>query len=88
MKNKDAIEEIKTRLNNTTNGDWFYNGLPYDVGNNDPMIVTNNGTYIAQTVYDGQSNTEEHNINADTIFIANAKNDIEYLLQLVEDLTD
>lgn len=77
------ILEIKERLKNATPGEWTAWGIPYN-GINDPNISTKDGVYIAQTVYDMQSGTQEHNIDADTVFIAHAKQDIEYLLKKIE----
>lgn len=78
----DRIKDIQRRLNATTKGKWIVRNVPYDECN-DPYIETEDGTYIAQTTYDMQSKTENHNINADTEFIAHAKEDIEYLLKLI-----
>lgn len=83
----DKIKEIRTRLDSITEGEWIAHNIPYDAENSDddPYIETEEGIYIAQTVYDQQSSTQKHNINADTVFIANAKNDIEFLLNLIQD---
>jgi hypothetical protein len=61
-----------------TKGPWIARGLPYN-GFDDPVITTQDGTYIAQTVYDMQSNTQEHNINDDTLLIATAPDMYEAL---------
>lgn len=78
------IKEIEDRLNKTTSGKWIAKDIPYD-GHEDPCIVTEKGTYIAQTVYDMQSITEKHNVDEDTLFIAHAKDDIKFLLNLIKD---
>lgn len=81
------IKEIEERLSNTTSGIWRATGIPYDCEsdeNDDPCIVTDDNIYIAQTVYDMQSLTTYHNVNEDTIFIANSKSDIEFLLNFIK----
>lgn len=80
----NKINEIKQRLLAITEGKWITNDLPYKKDGEAPTITTENGTYIAQTTYDMQNDTQEHNVEADTIFIAHAKEDIEYLLRLLD----
>lgn len=87
----NRLIEIEKRLNATTSGSWRvgkkFDGesyLPYDECD-DPIIENEDGIYICQTVYDMQSFTQEHNINEDTEFIAHAKSDIEFLLNLIKD---
>jgi hypothetical protein len=80
------LAAIEARLAASTPGPWAYEGVPYN-RYDDPCIYSeavknenNEGVYIASTVYDMQSGTQEHNIDADTIFIANAPTDIAALL--------
>lgn len=79
------IEEIKQRLNATTKGKWLTENIPYD-GIEDPVIITEDGEYIAQTAYDMQGASTNHNVDEDTIFIAHAKEDIQYLLDFIENI--
>lgn len=95
----EALQAIKERLNAATLGPWKCEGIPYD-GSTDPIIFSETvtysdqfyakgkGVYIAQTVYDMQSTTIEHNIDADTEFIAHAPADIAALLAEVERLRE
>lgn len=83
MRMGKRIEEIKERLEKTTPGKWIARRIPYE-GQEDPWIVTEDGTYICQTVYDMQSETQDHNVDADTEFIAHAKEDIDFLLRLCD----
>ncbi len=76
------VKDIEERLNATTIGKWVAGGLPYN-DCDDPWIETEYGDYVAQTVYDMQSCTQKHNIEEDTIFIAKAKDDIKYLLDII-----
>lgn len=80
---KMKIEEIKERLARTTPGKWTARRIPYE-GQEDPWVGTEDGTYICQTVYDMQSETQKHNVDADTEFIAHAKEDIDFLLRLCD----
>lgn len=77
------IEEIRKRVNCTTKGNWHAENVPYN-GIDDPIIVTEYGCYVAQTVYDMQSVTTNHEVDEDTVFIANAKQDILYLLSIID----
>jgi hypothetical protein len=83
----DKINEIEKQLAKTTEGKWITFGLPYDECD-DPGVSTEDGVYICQTIYDTLSGTEEHNIEADTRFIANAKDNIDYLLKLIYRITN
>lgn len=79
----ERINKIKESLSKVTEGKWEIR----DEDNEDPCIISvNDGeeTYICQTTYDGLSLTCEHNIVEDTEFIANSKENIEFLLQLLE----
>lgn len=58
---------------------WRMDGIPY-VGNDDPVIIDANGVYVAQTVYDMQSITQEHPVDDDTIFIVEIANNIETVI--------
>ena len=80
---EDKIQEIKERLNNTTEGKWIAH-IPEDECD-DPTIMTNDEVYICQTTYDTLSSTTNHKVIEDTIFIANAKEDIRYLIELIKD---
>jgi len=81
---KLKLKEIKKRLNATTPGYWEREcDKIYEDFDDDPTIVSDKGNYICQTTYDFQSCTMEHNVEEDTVFIANAKNDIEYLLGII-----
>lgn len=79
------IEEIKERLSKTTKGKWKTSGLPYDYDcGDDACVLTDNDMYICATVVDNLCLTEKHNVDEDTIFIANAKEDIQFLLNLID----
>ena len=79
----NRLLEIEERLNNTTSGKWKALNIPYN-NIDDPEIISEDGTYICQTVYDMQSKTQIHNVNEDTIFITNAKEDITFLLKEIK----
>ncbi len=85
--NLNRLKEIEARVNNTTQGKWLALNIPFN-RTDDPEIVTEDGTYIAQTVYDMQSTTTKHKINEDTLFIANAKEDILFLIEEIYKLLE
>ena len=80
--NRERLKEIKERLRATTPGVWVVQFPEDECG--DTCIMTEDGTYIAQTSYDGLSATTRPTGDADAAFIAHAKKDIEYLLGLLE----
>lgn len=69
-----ALEELQMLAEAATPGPWTARGLPYD-GINDPIIEGAHGLYVCQTVYDMQSITQEHGVDADTAYIAGASPD-------------
>lgn len=75
------ISEIKRRLLATTPGSW---GTVEQNDDGDWIVSGKNGAYIAQTSYDGLSATTRETCEADAVFIAHAKEDIEYLLRELE----
>lgn len=79
------LQAIENRATAATPGPWQATGLPYN-GTDEPCILTAQGLYIAQTVYDMQSQTEEHAVDADTMFIASARTDIPALIAEVRRL--
>lgn len=76
---QQEIDAIEAELNATTPGDWRHEGIPYRDMDGDPVILAGD-VYIAQTVYDMQSMTQEHHVDADTIFLANSKRHVRQLL--------
>jgi len=72
------LKEIEERLNAITPGKWKY------IVDYDHYIITDNNKFIAQTTYDDLSMSKEHNIEADSEFIAHAPEDIAYLLELIK----
>lgn len=75
------ISEIKRRLLATTPGSW---GTVEQDDDGDWVVSGEDGAYIAQTSYDGLSTTTRETCEADAVFIAHAKEDIEYLLRELE----
>lgn len=81
------ISEIRKRLLATTPGAWgrISNGEDWDDDEGDDWVVcTEDGQYIAQTSYDGLSPTTRETCKDDAVFIAHAKEDIDYLLRELE----
>lgn len=79
------IHEIKERLQATTPGAWrIWKPDEDHFENDDPIIETENGQYVAQTSYDNLSNTVRRTMAADAEFIAHAKEDVAYLLEQLE----
>lgn len=78
------LEEIEERAKVATPGPWSYDGIPYNESD-DPVIYRKGvkDGYIAQTVYDQQSCTQKHNVDGDTIFIANTRQDIPFLCDTI-----
>lgn len=79
----ERINKIKESLCKITEGKWEVR----DEDNEEPCIVSvidGKETYICQTTYDGLSLTCEHNIVEDTEFIANSKENIKFLLHILE----
>lgn len=87
MITKERLQEIEDMLNATTEGEWVAEDIPFD-NSYDPCISTKDGTYIAQTTYDTLSNTCEHNIDADTLFIAASKTIVAELLTEIKRLKE
>ena len=82
---KQRISDIKKRLQATTPGVWKIWKPEEDyLGDDDPCIETEDGVYVAQTSYDGLSNTCRPTMYADAEFIAHAKEDICFLLTQLE----
>ena len=75
--NEKRIEEIKKRISKVTPGIWT-------VEKEDDVVITADGIYVAQLTCDDLSLTKKHNIDEDAEFIVNAKEDIEYLLSLLD----
>ncbi len=75
------IDEIKRRLLATTPGVWGV--VEQDDG--DWIVSGADGTYIAQTSYDGLSVTTRETCRGDAEFIAHAKEDIAFLLEKLEE---
>lgn len=80
---REVIAELKELLAKATPAPWVTHKLPYD-GFDDPIITGGEGVYIAQTVYDMQSYTQKHNVDADTKLIAALRNSVELLIELAE----
>jgi len=83
------LEEIVKRLQATTPGNWeawFAEDETFEprAPKEDPCIISESGQFVAQTTYDGLSNTCRPTMYADTEFIAHAKEDIAFLLGLLE----
>ncbi|NCE65392.1 hypothetical protein D1159_12595 [Pseudoflavonifractor sp. 524-17] len=79
------VLEIKERLQATTPGAWkVWQANDEYFGDDSPVVVTENGQYIAQTSYDNLSHTVRETMAADARFIAYAKEDISYLLERLE----
>lgn len=77
----NRLDEIRKRLLATTPGVWEVVEQDDDC---DWIVSGADGTYIAQTSYDGLSATTRETCKADAVFIAGAKEDIAYLLQELE----
>ena len=87
---EERLREIKERLQATTPGAWEAayaedEKFSPDCPREDPCIMTEDGRFIAQTTYDQLSNTCRPTMYADAEFIAHAKEDISYLMQMLED---
>jgi hypothetical protein len=80
------LDSIRARCESATPGPWKAIGIPYN-GYDDPIIETDSEIYIAQTAYDMQSETQTHNVNADTEFIAASRTDIPQMLAEIVRLT-
>lgn len=80
---EDRLREIQERLQATTPGEWKLWEPDEDYfGDGSPTIVTQFGEYIAQTDYDGAHDRDS--IVADAEFIAHAKADMLFLLELLK----
>lgn len=86
---QQRIHEIKERLQATTPGVWKTcyaedECFSPDCPEEDPCIESVSGQFIAQTTYDTLSTTCRPTMYADAEFIAHAKEDIRFLLELLE----
>lgn len=77
----DRLTDIKKRLLATTPGAW---GVVEQDDDGDWIVSGADGTYIAQTSYDGLSITTRETCRSDAEFIAHAKEDIAFLLEKLE----
>lgn len=77
----DRLTDIKKRLLATTPGVW---GVVEQDDDGDWIVSGADGTYIAQTSYDGLSVTTRETCRGDAEFIAHAKEDIAFLLEKLE----
>lgn len=88
---KERIDKIQQVLDKTTPGEWKIEGnekgepLTGYQRSHDIVIESEYGIYIAQTTKNNLPYTERHNIEADSTFIANAKSDIQFLLNIIND---
>lgn len=78
----DRLTDIKKRLLATTPGVW---GVVEQDDDGDWIVSGADGTYIAQTSYDGLSVTTRETCRGDAEFIAHAKEDIAFLLEKLEE---
>ena len=78
----DRLTDIKKRLLATTPGVW---GMVEQDDDGDWIVSGADGTYIAQTSYDGLSVTTRETCRGDAEFIAHAKEDIAFLLEKLEE---
>lgn len=81
--NKQRLLEIRKLFEAVTEGPWHAEFIPYN-GMDDPEIVSEDNRYIAQTVYDMQSASQNHNIDADTLFLANSWQIVKEFLEALE----
>ena len=77
----DRLTDIKKRILATTPGAW---GVVAQDDDGDWIVSGADGTYIAQTSYDGLSITTRETCRGDAEFIAHAKEDIAFLLEKLE----
>jgi hypothetical protein len=95
---REKIQQIQNQLDRTTPGDWMVQGhekgetsISYQqsiVSEESPNLIIESeyGMFIAETAHRGLPYTERHNIEQDTVFIANAKNNMQFLLNVINDL--
>ena len=76
----DKLTEIEMRCSKATQGKWIVK--PPD--DDDTIVITSGGEYILQLGYDRLSSTITKNRFNDAEFIANAKDDISYLLWIIK----
>lgn len=81
---EEQLHAIQQRAEQATDGPW--EAWVPDSELEDPAINAQDGNWIAGTAYDGQSLSRAHNVEADTIFIAHARQDIPDLLKEVRRL--
>lgn len=80
----NRVREIIERLRATTPGAWKAFYPSEDDFSVDVCIYSENGQYVAQTSYDGGSDSYRSTMKADAEFISHAKEDILYLLSLIQ----
>lgn len=86
---EDRIREIQDRLQATTPGEWivhFAKNEKFDPNcpKEDPSIESESGQFVAITTYDTISTTCRPTMYADAEFIAHAKADMLFLLELLK----
>ena len=79
----EKLNAIRESLNKITKGKWEIRNN-YNVDPEIVSVVDGEEIYICQTTYDGLYDTCQHNIIEDTEFIGNSKENIEFLLQILE----
>lgn len=75
---REQLSHLKALAQAATPGPWTADGLPYNEVD-DPTIWAGE-VYVAQTAYDMQSDTQVHNVGADTAYIAAASPDVMLVL--------
>ena len=75
---------MESRLLEIKERSWKVREMDEDGFDDTPGVETDDGTYIAQTSYDGLSCTCRPTMYADAEFIAHAKADVEWLIQQLE----
>lgn len=82
---REELSHLKTLAQAATPGPWTAENTPYD-GFTDP-VISSGEVYVAQTVYDMQSWSSRHDVDADTAYIAAASPDVVLaLIARIEEL--
>lgn len=97
---REKVQQIQKQLDQATPGDWLIQNhekgetsISYQqsiISSESPNLIIESeyGIFIAETAHKGLPYTELHNIEQDTVFIANAKSNIQFLLDMINNLSN
>lgn len=87
-----TLDALLALANAATEGPWFAQNIPYNelddamIGTRSVLNEYGKPTFIAQTTYDATPESAQHNVDADTAFIAAAREAVPALIERIKEL--